>query len=232
MANKPYERINFRGKALNRRTAAMIEQAERILGYELHVMQGSYNRGGVSASAGTHDGGGAVDIAWPSSSRKKADEVVKALRRVGFAVWRRDTLPGEWNQHIHAIAIGDKEMSSGAAKQVQDYYHGLDGLAGHRRDSTWRPGTIPRFSYPLGVLNLDVAIQQARAKKKASKPAVKVIQTALNAVSGTHLVADGIYGAKTKAAVARWEKQNGGDGDGIPGSYAMKLLGASRFRVQ
>lgn len=232
--SRAYERINFRGHTLNRRTAAMIEQAEDVLlkGVKLDILQGSYHSG-VGASAGTHDGGGAVDIAWPGNSRAKALEVQKALRQVGFAIWVRDDLPGVWNHHIHGIAIGDKQMSSGASKQIQDYYAGLNGLAGHARDSSWRPNPIPVFSYPLKKVDLSNLHAVAKSKKveALSRPGVKVIQNALNAKSGTHLTPDGIYGQKTKQAFARFEKQVGGDGDGIPGEFALSRLGLARFTV-
>jgi hypothetical protein len=234
MSNSPYQRITFRGHTLNRRTVAMLQQAEDVLlGFKLDVLQGSYNGGSgkVAASAGTHDGGGAGDVAWPSGSRSKALEVQWALRQVGFAVWVRDDLPGVWSHHIHAIAIGDKEMSAGAAKQVQDYFAGRNGLAGHARDSSKRPTPIPVFSYPLGVCHLDAAIAQARTKHPSPHPAVRLIQGALNAKTGTHLVTDGVYGPKTRSALARYEKQVGGDGDGIPGQYALARLGLARFRV-
>lgn len=234
--SRAYERVNFRGRTLNRRTVAMIQQAESvILDFQLHIMQGSYNGGGgaVSASAGTHDGGGAVDFAWPGGSKAKADKVVKALRRVGFAAWRRDNLPGVWGPHIHAIAIGDKSMSRGAGKQVQDYYAGLNGLAGHARDSTWRPNPIPVFSYPLKKVDLSNvhAIAKSKRVEPVGRPGIKIIQNALNAKTGTHLKPDGVYGPQTKAAFARYERQVGGDGDGIPGIFALEQLGLARFTV-
>ena len=142
--SKPYERVTWRGKTLNRRTVAMLEEVERLLGHELYLFQGSYNSGGVSASAGTHDGGGAVDV-WCYSL--PPERVVHVMRQVGFAAWYRTPIPGLWGAHVHAIAVGDREMSSGAAAQVNDYRNGRDGLASHRTDSTWRPSPIPTFNY-------------------------------------------------------------------------------------
>lgn len=237
--SRAYEKISFRGHTLNRRTAAMIVQAEDVLlNFQLHVLQGSYNTS-VGASAGTHAGGGAVDFAWPGGSRAKAVAVQYALRQVGFAAWVRDALPGVWDPHIHAIAIKDLSMSSDAANQVSQFYGGFDGLAGHyvggdyvhTRDRSIKPNPIPVFSYPLGTCHLQVAIQQAKAKKKVSRPAVKLIQNALNAKAGAHLKADGIYGAKTKLAMAAFEKHVGGDGDGIPGMHTTSRLGLARFNV-
>jgi len=140
--NAAYERVAWRGVTLNRRTAAMMEAAQRKIGRPFgSIPQGSYHSS-TSASAGTHDGGGAVDIYDPAPA-----QVQTAMRAVGFAAWVRPTLPGVWSTHVHAIAIGDVQMSSGAASQVRDYYAHRDGLASHAPDNTWHPQPIPVFDY-------------------------------------------------------------------------------------
>jgi hypothetical protein len=141
----PYERITFRGKTVNRRTAAMLSVMEQRLGYELTLVQGSYNAGGVAASAGTHDGGGAVDLA-PFDWRNKCH----VGREVGFDIWHRLPSQGPWSEHNHGIAAGDREASSGAKVQETEYNEGLDGLADTPtiRSRSTRPGrpcsTTPR----------------------------------------------------------------------------------------
>jgi hypothetical protein len=132
-----YRRITFRGVKLNVRTRDMLLRAEKYakaMGApsRFSLSQGSYHPG-VGASAGTHDGGGVLDIRIGSVSRATADKMVKALRMAGFAGWRRgvnDGLP----PHIHAVAIGDRQMAPGARSQVREYFHGGDGLRGSRRD--------------------------------------------------------------------------------------------------
>jgi hypothetical protein len=114
----------------------MLLAAEKILGYQFNVIQGSYNAGGVAASAGTHDGGGALDV-WGKGGSRVATEVA-ALRRVGFAAWGRTPSQGPWGYHIHAIAIGDADLSSGARAQVTEYLNGYNGLAGNGRDTFTR----------------------------------------------------------------------------------------------
>lgn len=136
-----YKRVTFHGHTFNKRTAAALMEMERRLGYELTVIQGSYNHG-VGASAGTHDGGGAVDLApWDF------DNKVRAGRRVGFAMWHRQAIPGTWVEHIHGGLIGDKEAAPALAAQFSDYASGLDGLADNAHDSTPRPSS--RFHYWL-----------------------------------------------------------------------------------
>ena len=122
------------GSVLNRRTNRMkMAAANRLGGCRFVVSQGSYIAGGVDASAGTHDGGGAVDldVTRGCGARPRA---VRALRLVGFAAWFRPTIPGLWSKHIHAIAVNDTDLSSGAAAQVSEYYRGYDGLSGDGLD--------------------------------------------------------------------------------------------------
>lgn len=131
-----YARLTFGGKTVNMRTRAMLRLAEAWAGVSIHLTQGSYNRG-VAASAGTHDGGGCVDInvdAWGSAKRA---QVVQALRKAGFAAWLRTPNDG-FAYHIHACAIGDREMAGIAREQVQAYFNGRNGLANNRADSVER----------------------------------------------------------------------------------------------
>jgi LysM repeat protein len=128
-----YRRVTFGGKTVNVRTKVMLEAAGVT-----SLSQGSYNAGGVAASAGTHDGGGVVDI--PSSSTT----LLKKLREVGFAAWIRTPAEG-FSYHIHACAIGDREMSSVARNQVKSYFNGRNGLANNGPDSA--PASVGR-PYP------------------------------------------------------------------------------------
>lgn len=133
-----YTRVTFRGVTLNTRTRDMIIGAEKILGRTLVLSQGSYNKGGVSASAGTHDGGGAVDVSVRNMTAAQKSETVTALRRVGFAAWHRLPSQGPWVEHIHGIAVGDAELSSGARSQVSAYKAGRNGLASNGADNGTR----------------------------------------------------------------------------------------------
>jgi hypothetical protein len=137
-----YERVDVNGWVLNRRTLAMLEHAAELYGGELEITgyaitQGSY-QDNVSASFGTHNGGGAVDL---SVIRKGVWEVlyddieplIRALRAAGFAAWLRDLdelYPGS-PIHIHAIAIGDRELSQAAIDQLtgpRGYFYGLTAI--------------------------------------------------------------------------------------------------------
>lgn len=134
------KRIWFRGVLLNKRTRDMILAAEKIAGFPFVLTQGSYNRGGVAASAGTHDGGGAVDVHAAGYTSSKQQAIVAALREVGFAAWLRTPAQADWPYHVHAEAVGDPELSAGARRQITQYMKGTNGLASKGKDDgprTW-----------------------------------------------------------------------------------------------
>jgi peptidoglycan hydrolase-like protein with peptidoglycan-binding domain len=122
------------GILINTRTKSMLAAAGKILGRTLTLDQGSYNPGGDPSSAGTHDGGGVVDINVDGMSAATKTAVVKALRQVGFAAWARNPSQGDWPYHIHAAAISDTDLSSQAQHQTGDYYLGKNGLANGAAD--------------------------------------------------------------------------------------------------
>lgn len=155
-----YERTTLDGHTVNRRTLAafLTAQARPQTDNDWTVFQGSYNAGGVSQSAGTHDGGGAIDV-----SPFNWEQRVHALRAVGFAAWHRPAIPNLWGEHIHCILIGDKEMSPAAREQVAQFRNHQDGLAGHGPDNTWRPNPEVVFDYPAYLK------EQARLKARAQR---------------------------------------------------------------
>jgi hypothetical protein len=71
---------------------------------------------------------------WSAATRSR---VVVALRKAGFAAWLRTPAQG-FSYHIHACAIGDREMASGAKNQVQAYFNGRNGLADNGSDEAPR----------------------------------------------------------------------------------------------
>jgi len=137
-----YRRVEVNGWVINQRTMAMLTYAQVLYGGELAITntgitQGSYNNN-VDASFGTHAGGGAVDLSVLRSGTYTVlwDDIgplLNALRTAGFAAWLRDF--GELYEnspiHIHAIAIGDQELSQAALDQltgVSGYFRGYSGL--------------------------------------------------------------------------------------------------------
>ncbi|MGW0194392.1 peptidoglycan-binding domain-containing protein [Nonomuraea sp. NPDC003201] len=130
----PGARVSTGGFVINARTRNMLAEAKRLLGRDLKLDQGSYNPGGDPTSAGTHDGGGVVDISVKGMNSATRTATVRALRLVGFAAWLRNPQQDDWPWHIHATAINDTSLSGQAQHQIGDYYLGLNGLAGRGPD--------------------------------------------------------------------------------------------------
>lgn len=138
-----YTRIEVNnGRTINQRTLAMLAHAQELYGGELEITgaaitQGSYSNA-VAASFGTHAGGGAVDLSVMSRGSytvlwEDIDPLLRALRVAGFAAWLREygELYPDSGIHIHAIAIGDQELSPAAEEQLTGeagYFRGFSGL--------------------------------------------------------------------------------------------------------
>lgn len=197
-------KVNVQGHILNRRTRNMLRVAEQRLGRNLEILQGSYNTT-VDESAGTHAGGGAVDIAPTNHPR----EVVLALRSVGFAAWHRTPSQGPWVEHIHAIAIGDGDMSAAAHAQVRAYFDGRNGLANNGRDDGPRIHPIPKWPIKRPRVFYITAWHQMHAKRPARRNAVKAMQHCLNKRFDARLVVDGKLGPVTKRAYYKHYKRFG-----------------------
>jgi len=137
-----YALVEINGMVINQRTLDMLIQAQSLYGGEIdltgyHLTQGSYSNE-VSASFGTHSGGGAVDLSVIQYGTYQVlyddiEPLIHALRTAGFAAWLRDfdeLYPGS-PIHIHAIAIGDRDLSSAAYEQLNGafgYFRGFNGL--------------------------------------------------------------------------------------------------------
>ena len=160
----PYDIILRDGKEVDRLTDGALKRAEKILGRTIPIVQGSYNAGGVAASAGTHDGGGVIDTKpWDH------DEVVAALRAVGFAAWFRPAIPGLWSAHIHAVLIGHGRLAASAQRQVFAYLGRRDGLKSNLPDTD--PGWVNTVRYTVQSWRGDVqrASIDSRVTKKRGK---------------------------------------------------------------
>ena len=148
-----YTRLEVGQHTLNARTLAMLEVAQEIYGGPgdiMRITQGSY-RDVLATSFGTHAGGGAVDISIRDPRQEsvflwdEAEAMVTALRYAGFAAWYRQAGDlGEGSAaHIHAIAVGDAELSEVAQEQVSGaggYFAGTDGLIAPYGPNTDRHG--------------------------------------------------------------------------------------------
>jgi hypothetical protein len=161
VSESAYTRVNWRGVVVNARTRDALRWAERKWqqqhrGLSIRPSQGSYKGSGggnrVRASGGTHDGGGVVDISVSGLSETQRVHLVHALKDAGAAAWFR---PPNWDgrgggPHVHVIFVADREMDPSAARQVQSYDSGRNGLNNNARDDTYRAKPAVRFSYQQG----------------------------------------------------------------------------------
>lgn len=129
--------VKFRGFAFAPGTPAAIKWAERRAGFTFGITQGGYHTG-VAASSGTHDKD-AVDLSVRGLTDTQIDDMVTALRDAGFAAWHRTVAQGFDIQHVHAIRVGNGDLSRVAAQQAVAYDAHRDGLKGNHPDNTYHP---------------------------------------------------------------------------------------------
>lgn len=136
MATKTYAGVTHtvvqrQGYWLDQRTADFFDSVNKAMPGGVKIIQGPFNKS-VDASAGTHDGPGALDLK-PVDQKYKNVAGYKMLeticRQRGGASWFR-----EWtnNFHVHVIVIGTKGLPTVAAKQVTSYLNSRDGLKSNR----------------------------------------------------------------------------------------------------
>jgi len=237
------KKVYFDGHVFDKRTGDMLKEVQRRFGKRLTVYQGSYSRG--QYSAGTHSGGGAVDLGIPYSAKDDL-RLLKIMREVGFAAWIRDRRDG-FGDHIHGIAIGAPSLGRVALGQVRDYLATpqRNGLRGHARDRyaflnvpkrTWeqylRLKKKPNKStYPLpagwsfGFTAGEKGINRVRTIDGRGKSGyrytnhIKRIQRKLGVEQA------GVFGPKTQAAVKAWQKKRGITPTGRVGPFTWNKLG-------
>lgn len=248
---KPRERVKVGTVVLNRRSVVMLKEAERIGGFTLRLVQGSFNAGGVPASKGTHDGGGVFDASVRGLDRDQIRHRVRSLRLAGWAAWLRLSPPFS-GPHIHAVAVGDPELSASAKRQVDDYKEGKNGLAGHGPDPG--PKVDPKF-FSDAFLARYVTTAQARfadvsilifASKRfqktqeqftsdRSRKHIELVQSALKELGLYPFRVDGKWGPKTHDGYRDWRKRLGvTNPTGVVTRTSLEALGrkTGNFRVK
>lgn len=144
-----------RGQVVSERVAALLVDARKAAGLkptDAYVVQGSWADG--SLSAGTHSGGGAIDLSVRGLSLRQQWKMIRALRERNVCAWLRTTRYG-WTKgdHIHGIVRDEPGLSVAAKAQVQAYDAGLNGLANRGKDPHSRPKQKPFVMadpWPLG----------------------------------------------------------------------------------
>ena len=153
------------------RTLAKLRAAETALGFRFTIVQGSYRgSAGAAASAGTHDGGGVIDLrTWDLPPGTTPQDAVLALRRAGLIAWYRTTAQG-FDPHIHAIDYGNPWLAPAAVVQVRAWEAGLNGLASGGRDDG------PRIPVPTDPPEEDPMAEYADDLKRIETKVDKAIE--------------------------------------------------------
>lgn len=127
-------KVEYKGETFDARTRDMLKELDaRTPDIPIHFTQGSYSDG--SLSAGTHSGGGAVDISVHGLTLDQILTIIKIANEIGFeASWHR-TRP-EWTKgdHIHMLATGAPDLGDVAKNQIEAVRDGFNGL-GHLGES-------------------------------------------------------------------------------------------------
>lgn len=149
MAKRPKTAKQWRGVWLDPETYEQMREVDKLVGPEIPIRpsQGSYSTS-VGASAGTHAGGGAIDVGVSALTPDQIKLVVFLMRRVGIAAWHRTPDEGNWAAHIHGINKTCPDLSPQAEQQVAAYMAGKSGLSSNKADkhkalgaprgATWR----------------------------------------------------------------------------------------------
>jgi hypothetical protein len=112
------------------RWVALVEALakEQHIPVPLQFWQGSWS--GSPSSAGTHAGGGALDIKITGLTAKQVQALVKICRLAGGMAYLRDRQHGNFDTpHIHVGTIGCKHASAQMRTQWSQYKAGRDALA-------------------------------------------------------------------------------------------------------
>lgn len=125
----PTENILFRGRRTCICVATIVPLVEAemkrrgLIKNSVDFFQMGYNKGGVSASAGTHDRGGCIDVAQHS------DAHLAVWRMFGVRMQRRTPAQG-FDLHGHGWPGGCPHLSSGARYQESEWRRKRNGLRG------------------------------------------------------------------------------------------------------
>jgi len=224
------------------RTAAMVKEARTLyrtrgFGSYPKITQGGYNKGGVAASAGTHDQDAMDDkiSVLTSSTKKKAWE--RCNWEVGFAGWRRPYIAGLWGEHFHKLPKFG-QLSTGADRQIFQWFQGDDALRSDRDYPGILSSGLASRSweeyldlYRSGHIDLAKTIACFKAGVGNSTNDIQQIQKRLNHYVLAGLTVDGIPGALTRAAYKLFQTRYYGipstdtDANGIPGEDSLTKLG-------
>lgn len=178
----PYGRAQFHGRLGDNATIAMLEEAERKLGYELTIIQFI---GGAPASSGTHFNGRMADLAAYDWRRK-----LRVIFDLGGYGWYRPFRAGVWPAHLH---IGSIFESRSNRRGIADLGFRQIGMWDNKRDGLVS-NDVDFFDYRPSPKNVwTMAEYEAKfvEKREVLKP-TPVQQVRNELVTSIHNLADAI----------------------------------------
>lgn len=209
---------DFRGHRLDKLTQQQVLAMEAVLGRRVVITQGCCNKGGVAASAGTHDCEGVLDFSTRGLTESQKNRQVRAGRLVGLWGWVRKPGEGPWGEHHHAVSVGCANLAAAAARQVAAARRGRNGLANNGLDRHRGLG-LPVISWERYLAAKGTPAGDGSLRLGDHGPAVAALQKALG------ITADGVFGERTRDAVNRIKRMRGLPQDGVAGSRVHELLG-------
>jgi peptidoglycan hydrolase-like protein with peptidoglycan-binding domain len=142
MAVAPCKRETWRGVIVCAHSVPKLNAWAKAVGDDILIKPlpgcGSYQTS-TTASAGTHAGGGAIDIDARNLSAEQRNRIEAKGRLAGFQVaWERNAISGLWTWHTHALDPSCPNLAKPAVTQVVEFGGGGDGLVGTKPDSGTR----------------------------------------------------------------------------------------------
>jgi hypothetical protein len=125
-------KVYFGGAYTDPTTVDLLRELQRVTGLAILLTQGSYSTS-VTASGGTHDGGGVVDINVYGWTDSVIWDVLHDSRCMGGVAWHRTPAQG-FAYHIHLLRADCADLSPSARAQNAQYLAGQNGLANRGPD--------------------------------------------------------------------------------------------------
>ena len=135
---------NFRNANVDPSTFDALTELARIVGNDIYLAPipgcGSYQTS-TKASAGTHAGGGAVDINAEGLTDEQARRIETKARSLGFVAYFRPRVSPYsgnsygWQRHVHMIRRDCGDLAVEAKAQIVAYDKGTDALAVPHKDT-------------------------------------------------------------------------------------------------
>lgn len=175
IVSNPRGHVHWKGGEFTRLFLSRLLQAQSLAHVSFNVFQGGFRP--ATSYSGTSHAGDAADLGPVLAS------VVRALRQVGLAAWRRGPAQGFAQRHIHVVpTVGNGFAGGSGLWQAKNYLAGGDGLGG--KDYEARGGSISGGVDTSGFF-AKVKSALAGMAKLGSSPFVRMIEGIPNKIASS-----------------------------------------------